>query len=97
MRTEPHRLVFLDETGTNTKMTRARGRCAKGGRLRSKAPFGHWKTQTFVAGLRCGALTAPWVIDAPMEPRDLRDLCPHPTRPDPRKGRHRHPGQSARP
>jgi transposase len=67
MRTEPHRLVFLDETGTNTKMTRARGRCAKGGRLRSKAPFGHWKTQTFVAGLRCGALTAPWVIDAPMD------------------------------
>ena len=67
MRTEPHRLVFIDETGTNTKMTRARGRCERGERLRSKAPFGHWKTQTFVAGLRCGALTAPWVIDAPMD------------------------------
>ena len=67
MRTEPHRLVFIDETGTNTKMTRARGRVAKGERLRSKAPFGHWKTQTFVAGLRCGALTAPWVVDAPMD------------------------------
>jgi hypothetical protein len=51
MRTEPHRLVFIDETGTNTKMTRARGRCDKGKRLRAKAPFGHWKTQTFVAGL----------------------------------------------
>ena len=50
-----------------TKMTRARGRCDRGQRLRSKAPFGHWKTQTFVAGLRCGALTAPWVIDAPMD------------------------------
>jgi hypothetical protein len=59
MQTEPHRLVFIDETGTNTKMTRARGRCERGERLRSKAPFGHWKTQTFVAGLRCGALTAP--------------------------------------
>jgi transposase len=67
MRTEPHRLVYIDETGTNTKMTRARGRCDRGERLRSKAPFGHWKTQTFVAGLRCGALTAPWVIDAPMD------------------------------
>ena len=67
MGTEPHRLVFIDETGTNTKMTRARGRCERGERLRSKAPFGHWKTQTFVAGLRCGALTAPWVIDAPMD------------------------------
>jgi hypothetical protein len=48
-------------------MTRARGRGVRGERLRSKAPFGHWKTQTFVAGLRCGALTAPWVIDAPMD------------------------------
>lgn len=67
MRTELHRLVFIDETGTNTKMTRARGRCDRGERLRSKAPFGHWKTQTFVAGLRCGALTAPWVVDAPMD------------------------------
>jgi hypothetical protein len=38
-----------------------------GQRLRSKAPFGDWKTQTFVAGLRSSALTAPWVIDAPMD------------------------------
>jgi transposase len=69
MRLEPHRLVFLDETGTTTKMTRLRGRSLKGQRLRSKAPFGHWKTQTFIAGLRCGALTAPFVIDAPMDRR----------------------------
>jgi len=66
MRLEPHRLVFIDETGTNTKMTRLRGRCPKGQRLKAKAPFGHWKTQTFIAGLRCYGLTAPWVIDAPM-------------------------------
>jgi len=66
MRLEPERLVFIDETGTTTKMTRLRGRCPKGQRLLSKAPFGHWKTQTFIAGLRCDALTAPFVIDAPM-------------------------------
>ena len=35
-------------------------------RLNAKAPFGHWGTQTFVAGLRCDGLVAPWVIDAPM-------------------------------
>jgi transposase len=69
MRLDAHRLVFLDETGTTTKMTRLRGRSLKGQRLRSKAPFGHWKTQTFVAGLRCDALTAPFVIDAPMDRR----------------------------
>jgi DDE superfamily endonuclease len=69
MRLEPHRLVFLDETATTTKMTRLRGRCLKGQRLLSKAPFGHGKTQTFIAALRCGALCAPFVIDAPMDRR----------------------------
>lgn len=47
-------------------MTRLRGRCPKGRRPRSKAPFGHWKTQTFIAGLRCFWLTAPFVVDRPM-------------------------------
>ena len=47
-------------------MTRTRGRSLKGERLNSKAPFGHWGTQTFVAGLKCDGLIAPWVIDAPM-------------------------------
>ena len=66
MRQQRRRLIFIDETGTTTKMTRLRGRSMKGERLNSKAPFGHWGTQTFVAGLRCDGLIAPWVIDAPM-------------------------------
>jgi transposase len=66
MRSQQHRLVFVDETGTTTKMTRLRGRCPKGERLHAKAPFGHWKTQTFIAALRSTGLTAPFVVDAPM-------------------------------
>jgi transposase len=66
MRENSHRLVFLDETGTTTKMTRLRGRARRGTRLKADAPFGHWTTQTFIAGLRCDGLTAPWVIDHPM-------------------------------
>lgn len=66
MRENPHRLVFLDETGTTTKMTRLRRRARRGQRLRARAPFGHWGTQTFVAALRCDGLTAPWVINRPM-------------------------------
>jgi hypothetical protein len=66
MRHQPHRLVFLDETSVNTKMTRLRGRSRCGQRLRMKAPFGHWKTHTFIAGLRCSELSAPWVIDGPI-------------------------------
>lgn len=69
MRREAHRLVFVDETGTNTKMTRLRGRCLKGCRLDGKAPFGHWKIQTFIAGLRRRGLTAPFVVDQPMNRR----------------------------
>lgn len=66
MREEIHRLVFLDETSTTTKMTRLRGRARIGDRLRANAPFGHWGTQTFIAGLRSNGITAPWVIDKPM-------------------------------
>ena len=66
MRLEPHRLVFLDETSTTTKMTRQRGRARRGQRLRATAPFGHWRTQTFIAGLRCDGLTAPWLLNGPI-------------------------------
>lgn len=66
MRAASHRLVFLDETGTTTKMTRLRGRAPKGKRLRAAAPFGHWKTETFIAGLRRDELVAPFVIDHAM-------------------------------
>lgn len=66
MRLDPGRLVFIDETSVNTKMTRLRGRSRRGSRLRATAPFGRWGTQTFIAGLRCDRLTAPWVISGAM-------------------------------
>ena len=66
MRLQPHRLVFLDETSTTTKMSRLRGRAPRGKRLRATAPFGHWRTQTFIAGLRHDGLTAPWLLDGPI-------------------------------
>ena len=61
------KLVFIDETGTNTKMVRTRGRCRRGRRLIGKAPWGHWKTTTFVAGLRCNKISAPCVLDGAMD------------------------------
>jgi transposase len=66
MRAQPGRLVFLDETGTSTKLTRVRGRAPRGERVDATAPAGRWVTQTFIAGLRCDGLTAPWVIDGPL-------------------------------
>jgi transposase len=63
---DPQKLVFVDETGANTKMTRAYGRCPRGQRLVCKAPWGHWNTTTFTCGLRCDELTAPWILSGPM-------------------------------
>ena len=63
---DPARLVFIDETGTSTNMARPRGRCRRGERLIGKVPHGHWKITTFVAGLRHNGITAPFVIDKPM-------------------------------
>ena len=65
-RLDSERLVFIDETGTSTNMARLRGRAPRGERLVGKVPHGHWKTTTFVAGLRASALTAPCVLDGPM-------------------------------
>ena len=61
------RLVFLDETGASTKMTRLRGRAPRGERCVASVPHGHWKTTTFIAGLRVGGVTAPMVLDGPMD------------------------------
>ena len=60
-------MIFIDETGANTKMVRQRGRCLRGQRLVSPVPWGHWKTTTFTAGLRSGALVAPFLLDGPMD------------------------------
>jgi len=66
MRREPHRLLFVDETNTTPKMTRLRGPSRRGERLKGRAPFGHWRTQTFIADLRADGLITPWLIDGPI-------------------------------
>lgn len=66
MRDHREQLVFIDETSTNTKFTRSCGRCLKGERLYSKAPFGRWGTQTLIAGLQCKGLVAPWIVNGPI-------------------------------
>jgi transposase len=61
------RLIFIDETAVTTKMVRHNGRSPRGERLVSGVPHGHWKTLTLVAALRIDSLTAPYVIDGPMD------------------------------
>jgi transposase len=63
---DPERLVFIDETWASTNMARLHGRAPRGERLRAGIPFGHWKTTTFIAGLRLTGMIAPMVLDGPI-------------------------------
>jgi transposase len=74
---DPARFVFLDETGASTNMIRRYGRCARGERLVAAAPWGHWKTTTFVAGLRASGVIAPFVLDGPMTGEVFRAYVEH--------------------
>ncbi len=75
------RLVFIDETWAATNTTRSHGRSPRGTRCIGSAPLGDWQTTTFIAGLRRHQLTAPMVVDGPMDgelflARVEQFLCP---------------------
>jgi hypothetical protein len=71
-------MVFIDETWAKhvlsnaaggvegTTMTRTHGWCTKGEPLIDKVPHGHWKTLTFIAGLRHDGIVAPCVLERPI-------------------------------
>ena len=63
---DPTKLIFIDETSASTKMARLRGRARRGERCRAPVPHGHLKTSTFTAGLRLDGLSAPMLLDGPM-------------------------------
>ena len=57
------RLVFLDESGAKTNMTRLRGRALGGQRLVDAAPHGHWYTTTIIGAMRLDGSTACMAVD----------------------------------
>lgn len=63
---DPERFVFLDETGAATNVIRCYGWGPRSERLVDATPHGHWRTTTFIAGLRSTGLVAPLVLDGPM-------------------------------
>ena len=60
---DPKRLVFIDESGAKTDMTRTRGRAAPGQRVVEKVPHGHWKTTTMISAVRASGPCAAATID----------------------------------
>jgi transposase len=60
-------LVFIDETSLNTKLARLYGRCPRGERCLRAVPHGHWQSSTFLAALRHEQITAPFLVDGPVD------------------------------
>lgn len=59
-------LVFIDESGFDTKMTRLRGRSTRGKPCIGSVPHGHWRNNTFIAGLRVDRVDAPMLLPGAM-------------------------------
>ena len=64
---DPQKLVFIDATSLSTSLARRFGRAPRGERCRAPIPFGHWKTTTFVAGLRVDRIDAPMTIEGALD------------------------------
>jgi transposase len=60
-------LVFVDESGANTQMTRRYGRSPIGQRLVCSVPHGHYQTTTLIAAVSLQGPQAPWLFDGPMD------------------------------
>lgn len=55
---DPTKLVFIDESGAKTNMTRLRGRAPRGKRLHASAPCGRWESTTMISSVRLDGTTA---------------------------------------
>jgi len=56
-------LVFVDESGAKTNMTRLYGRAMAGQRAIDDTPCGHWCTTTMISSVRLDGSTACMVVD----------------------------------
>lgn len=61
------RLVFVDESGANTQMTRRCGRSPIGQRLVCRLPHGHYQATTMISAVRLKGPQVPWLFDGAMD------------------------------
>jgi transposase len=66
------RLLFLDESGAKTNMTRLYGRSFNGQRVYDSVPHGHWCTTTMMAAIGLGGPKAPFVFEGSMDAEVFR-------------------------
>ena len=58
------RLIFLDESGVSTQMTRLYARCAGGARIHESTPDGRWKILTILGAISTRGMIATMTIEA---------------------------------
>ena len=61
---DPSRLIFLDESGVTTEMTRRYGRARRGERVGEGTPCGHWRTLTVLGAIRASGWAATMTIES---------------------------------
>ena len=71
----PEQLVFLDETGVKTNLTRLRGWSDVGRRLVESIPGGHWETCSLVQAIALDGTRAAMVLDGPMNSNSFVGFC----------------------
>lgn len=72
---DPDRLVFLDETGLKTDLTRLRGWSLGGERLVEAIPSGKWHVSTLVQAIALDGTRAAMVLDGPMNGDCFTGFC----------------------
>jgi transposase len=72
---DPERLVFVDETGVKTNLSRIRGWAESGARLVEAMPGGHWGTSTLVHAVALDGTRAAMVLDGPLNSVCFTGFC----------------------
>jgi len=83
---DARKLIFIDETGVNTKMARRYGRSPLGQRCHSAEPHGHWHSSTFLAALRYESITAPFLFDGALDAEAFTTYLQHVLCPELKEG-----------
>ena len=60
----PERLIFLDESGVTTSMTRLYARSLGGQRIHESTPGGHWKIMTILGAMSLRGMVATMTVEA---------------------------------